>query len=286
QAWSVRPDGTTDYLNQRCLEYAGLSREEAYGSGWKGEPGRESTVPDIFHVTVHPEDAPRVMTKWFHEIVPAAKRAEYEVRLRRYDGQYRWFIVRAEPLHDEGGNVVWWYGTNTDIDDLKRAETRLRQDEQELRGIVDALSQTIVVLSQDGTLLYANRPLLDYTGLTMEEVADPASQGNPTLFHPEDWARLQDERRQGLSRSVPFEIEWRLRRNDGQYRWFLVRYHPLRDEQGRILRWYASGTDIDDRKRAEERVRNENVALREDIDRSSMFEEIVGSAASLRQVLA
>src|SRR2546425_5685678 len=84
QAWSLRPDGTVDYLNQRCLEYSGLSREEAYGSGWKGEPGREASLPDIFHVTVHPEDAPRVMTKWQHEILPAAKRAEFEVRLRRY----------------------------------------------------------------------------------------------------------------------------------------------------------------------------------------------------------
>ena len=85
---------------------------------------------------------------------------------------------------------------------------------------------------------------------------------------------------------MPFDIEWRLPRKDGQYRWFLVRYHPLRDEQGQILRWYASGTDIDDRKRAEEQMRNENLALREDIDRSSMFEEIVGSSPALKRVLA
>jgi len=114
----------------------------------------------------------------------------------------------------------------------------------------------------------------------------PDSRGNPTFFHPEDWARLQDERLQGLSRSMPFELEWRLLGKDGQYRWFLVRYHPLRDEQGRILRWYASGTDIDDRKRAEERMRNENLVLREDIDRASMFEEIVGSSPALQRVLA
>jgi len=278
QAWSLRPDGTADYLNQRCLEYSGLSQNDAYG--WKVHD-----LEDVGH-GVHPEDATRVMTKWLHGILPSAKSGEFEVRLRRYDGEYRWFICRVEPLCDERGNVIRWYGTNTDIDDLKRAEARLRQDEQELRGIVDAISQTIVVLSPDGTVLYANRPLLDYTGLTMAELTAPDSRGNPALFHPEDWARLQDERRQGLSRSVPFEIEWRLRRNDGQYRWFLVRYHPLRDEQGRILRWYASGADIDDRKRAEERMRNENVALREDIDRSSMFEEIVGSSPALQRVLA
>ena len=270
QAWSLRPDGTVAYVNQRWQEYTGLSMEDG---------------PDITQIIVHPDDVQSALAKW-SEILPAAKPGESEVRLRRHDGQYRWFIVRVEPMRDEQGNVLHWYGTNTDIEDLKRAEARLRQDEQELRGVVDAISQIIVVLSPSGTALYANRPLLDYTGLTMEQVMAPDFRGNPAFFHPEDWARLQDERRQGLSRSVPFEIEWRLRRKDGQYRWFLVRYHPLRDEQGRILRWYASATDIDDRKRAEERTRNENLALREDIDRSSMFEEIVGSSPALQRVLA
>jgi len=168
---------------------------------------------------------------------------------------------------------------------LKKAFHEIKTSEQELRDIVDAISQTIVVLSPDGRGLYANRPVLDYTGLTAEQVLAPDSRGNPAFFHPEDWARLHDERRQRLSRGVPFEIEWRLRRKDGQYRWFLVRYHPLRDEQGRIIRWYASGTDIDDRKRAEERMHNENLALREEVDRASMFEEIVGSSPALHHVL-
>jgi len=169
---------------------------------------------------------------------------------------------------------------------LKNAFLEIKASEQELRGIVDAISQTIVVLGADGRGLYANRPLLDFTGLTMEELMTPDSRGNPTLFHPEDWTRLQDERSQGLSRGMPFEIEWRLQRKDGQYRWFLVRYHPLRDEQGEIIRWYASGTDIDDRKRAEERIANENLALREEVDRTSMFEEIIGSSPALQLVLA
>jgi len=118
----------------------------------------------------------------------------------------------------------------------------------------------------------------------MEDVMVPDFRTR--LFHPDDVARLQDQRREELSRGEPFEIEWRARRKDGQYRWFLVRYNPLRDEQGHILRWYATGTDIDDRKQAEERMRNENLALREDIDRSSMFEEIVGSSPALQRVLA
>ena len=160
----------------------------------------------------------------------------------------------------------------------------LRSSEREAQEIVDAIPQTIAVLSPDGQPLYGNRSLLQYTGLTIAEVT--SAEFRARVFHPEDVARLREERRDALARGVPFELEQRARRHDGQYRWFLVQYNPVRDEHGQTLRWYATGTDIDDRKRAEERVRNENLALREDIDRTSMFEEIVGSAASLRQVLA
>jgi formate hydrogenlyase transcriptional activator len=105
------------------------------------------------------------------------------------------------------------------------------------------------------------------------------------FFHPEDVERLRDERKLGLARGIPFENEQRARRNDGEYRWFLVQYRPVRDEDGRILRWYATGTDIHDRKQVEERVQCENLALREEIDHTSMFEEIVGSSEALHTVL-
>jgi formate hydrogenlyase transcriptional activator len=105
------------------------------------------------------------------------------------------------------------------------------------------------------------------------------------VFHPSDVERLRDERRQALARGVAFEMEQRVRRKDGQYRWFLTRFNPVPDVQGHVIRWYATGTDIDDRKQAEERVRNENLALREEIDKTSMFEEIVGVSPALRAVL-
>jgi formate hydrogenlyase transcriptional activator len=166
----------------------------------------------------------------------------------------------------------------------KRAEEKLRQDEIELRRITDAIPQTIVIQDPDGSPIYANQAVLDYTGLTMEDVI--TSDFRARIFHPEDLERLREERRAALARGLPFEIEQRALRKDGQYRWFLIRYNPLRDDQGHVMRWYATGTDIDDRKRTEDRVRNENVALREDIVHSSMFEEIVGSSEALRQVLA
>ncbi len=167
---------------------------------------------------------------------------------------------------------------------LRTALSELESSAREAREIVNAIPPTIVVLSPDGAALYANRSVLAYTGLTIDDVM--AADFRRRVFHPEDVARLQDQRREGLARGVPFELEQRARRHDGQYRWFLVQYNPVRDEQGRTLRWYATGTDIDDRKRAEERMRNENLALREDIDRSSMFEEIVGSSPALQRVLA
>src|SRR5256884_3269340 len=160
----------------------------------------------------------------------------------------------------------------------------LRSSEQEAQEIVDAIPQAIAVLSPDGQPLYGNRSLLQYTGLTIAEVT--SADFRARVFHPEDVACMREERRDALARGVPFELEQRARRHDGQYRWFLVQYNPVRDEHGQTLRWYATGTDIDDRKRTEERTQSENLALREDIDRASMFEEIVGSSASLRQVLA
>jgi formate hydrogenlyase transcriptional activator len=234
--WRSFPDGSKEYLNKRWYEYTGLTLEEGKGWGWK--------------VVVHPEDLDRLIREWL-VLVDARKPGELETRIRRYDGQYRWFLIRVVPQFDAEGNVVRWFGSNTDIEDRKRAEKKLLEDEQELRRITDAIP----------------------------------SDFRARIFHPEDLERLRDERQAALARGLPFEIEQRARRKDGQYRWFLIRYNPFRDEQGLLVRWYATGTDIDDRKRAEDRTRNENVALREDIVRSSMFEEIVGSSEPLRRVL-
>ena len=276
--WCFRPDGAVNYFNQRWHDYTGISREEAYGFG------DVSRGTDVARAILHPDDAPGILAKWQQQILPRTKPGEFEVRMRRHDGEYRWFMVRLEPMLDDTGRVLQWYGINTDIEDLKRAEAKLRQDEQELRRIVDAIPQTIVVLNPEGKAVYANRATLEYTGLTLDEVMSPDFRSR--VFHPEDVSRLVDERRQALARSIPFETEQRARRRDGQYRWFLIRYNPLLDEQGRVLHWYATGTDIDDRKREALRVEGENQALREDIDSSSMFEEIVGSSDALKRVLA
>src|SRR5713226_3228378 len=166
---------------------------------------------------------------------------------------------------------------------LTLAFENVQKSEAQLRQIVDAIRQGIVILDPEGTILYANQWLLDYTGLHLEEAIAPNLRTR--IFHPEDVARVQDERRDALSRGLPFENEQRALGKDGKYRWFLILYNPLRDEHGSVIRWYVTGTDIEDRKQAEQRVRNENLALREEIDRSSMYEAIVGSSGALRRVI-
>jgi PAS domain S-box-containing protein len=166
---------------------------------------------------------------------------------------------------------------------LTRAFEQIEKSEAQLRHIVDAIPQMIGVLNPDGTFLYMNQTMLDYTGLTIEEVM--AKDVCDRAFNPEDVARFRGERLGPLSRDVPFQNEKRILRKDGQYRWFLIHYNPLLDDQGRVIRWYATGTDIHDRVQAEERTHNENLALREQIDRDSMFEDIVGSSDALHKVL-
>jgi PAS domain S-box-containing protein len=167
---------------------------------------------------------------------------------------------------------------------LTRAFDEIAKSEAELRTIIDAIPQLISVLGIDGKFLSANQALLEFTGLTKEEIK---SSNFREVFHSEDLERLRDERAAALSRGVPFDYELRVRRrSDSQYRWFLIQYNPLLDERGEVIRWYATGTDIDDRKQAEERTRQENFALREQIDQVFMFEEIVGSSPALKMVLS
>ena len=172
------------------------------------------------------------------------------------------------------------------FEEIRNSEAKLRQEERELRQLIDFLPQHVLVLDKDGTLLQVNRTMLDYKGLTLEEMKGEGTRERIKRdVHPDDLERVQSERSAGLSRGVPFETEKRLLGKDGQFRWFLFRYNPVLNEAGDIVRWFTTATDVEDRKQAEDRVRNEAIALREQIDRDSMFEDIVGSSEALRKVL-
>src|SRR5882672_1664546 len=225
-AWSIRADGAVDFVNQRWLEYTGLTLEEEIEN-----PTR----------AVHPEDLPRVMEKWLVDMA-AGKPSEDEMRLQRADGEYCWFLVRTAPLRDERGNIVKWYGVSIDIEDRKRAESQSRT-------LLDAIPQQIWSGPADGTLDYCNERWRSNMGLGLEELQ---GDGWQTVLHPDDRERVLKAWHESVANGTPYEQEERHRGADGRYRWFLSRGVPLRDDDGRIFRWYGTNTDIEDRKQTEE----------------------------------
>ena len=225
------PDGKVLYANDQLLDFFGLTLEEVQASNFRAR-------------TFHPDDLERVRATR-EDAVARGMPWEVETRLLRKDGQYRWFLIRFNPLRDEQGEVIRWYTAGTDIHDRKLAEAELRQ-------LVDAVPQHIIVLDGEGRRLHANQPVLEYHGYTLEEflVVDYSH-----CFHPDDLASFKRRLREGIVSGEPWETEVRVHRKDGQYRCFLTRTNPLRDDQGRIVRWYVSRTDIEDRKQAEWELR-------------------------------
>ena len=245
------------------------------------EPADKATVEMVLQRT-HPEDR-HALKQFLDQVAQEMKPFEFEHRLLLSDGSIKHVRVVGHPSMNRTGDREF-VGAISDVTAARDAEEKIRQDERELRVIVDTIAQLVVFLSPDGRALYANKFTLEYTGLSLDDVR--AESFRERVFHPDDVERLREERRQALLRGVPFENEQRARRKDGQYRWFFMRYNALRDEQGRPIRWYAAGIDIEDRKQAEEKIRKENLALRDEIDHSLMFEEIVGGSPALQSVLA
>jgi len=238
--------GEVEFLNRQTLEYFGGTGEELKNWALIG--------------AVHPDDLPRV--------IEARKRSieegqiyEIEHRCRRADGVYRWFQVRGLPVRDTENKITAWYLLLTDIDDRKKAEEALQSSERNLSLLINVIPTFIGVLRSDGLIVYVNQTVLDYTGLTLEDVQKEDFRSR--IFHPEDVERLREERRDDLARAVPFENEQRVLRKDGSYRWFLIRYNPVPDELGRIDRWYVAAFDIEDRKQAEAQVEQSYLRLAE-----------------------
>ena len=251
-----------------------------------GYPPDTQPTPELILQRSHPDDLGLVAT--------ALKRAaqdgsvfDYEHRLLMPDGSIRHLHDLAHRVSDGAGNdeVI---GAIVDITERKVAEEEqrqltkaLRKSEMELRQTLDFAPQLICVFGPHFEPLYANRTCLEYVGLSDDEWRQGGAH-----THPDDLERIKPLAERALSTGVSFEAEQRVRRSDGSYRWFLARYNSVRDDDGQMIRSYIACTDIDDRKRAEERLREENVALREEIDKASMFEEIVGSSPALTAVLA
>ena len=282
--WYALPSGTLTFVNERYADYLGLAKNDPL------RLGIQINVPWDTHIRlVHPDDHEATL-KVGETCNRTGTAGQAAFRIRNSEGEYRWFLSRLEPLRSSDGTLLYWIGINLDIEELKRAEQlretaeeKIRDQELELRQILDFAPQLIAVFGSDRERLYVNRMALDYFGLTLDEWRATAPGA---VSHPDDTKRVQAQWDRGMSSGCAFELEGRLRKSDGSYRWFLVRYNPVRDDQGEVRRWYAACTDIEDRKQAEERLQRENAALREELNQASMFEEIVGSSEPLRKVLS
>ena len=250
-AVAALPDGSPTFVNRRWTEYTGLSAEDTVGSGWK--------------TAIHPEDFERWLKLW-RACLATGQPFEDEVRFRRVaDGEYRWFWTRGVPLRDKQGNIAGWYGLGMDIQDRKYAEQereRLlqleRQAERELRVTIDTIPALVARYRPDGSPDFVNQTWQTYIGLSPDSLR---GQRWAVAIHPDDLPRIDAAWRAHLATGQPFEMEQRLCRADGEYRWFLVRRVPLRNENGEVISWYGVGHDIEDQKRAEHALQTAHAEL-------------------------
>jgi PAS domain S-box-containing protein len=269
-SWAWKLDTDVRYWSEECYRVLGFDPRD-------GVPRMEQLIRRI-----HPDDQPA-----FRESAERAKHKksdeEVDYRIVHPGGAVRDIHSIGHPVFSSSGELIEFTGTVIDVTQRKRAEEERRRSEMELHQIMDLAPLLIGVYGPDRERLYANRTALDYLGVSLDEWRRASFA---TSAHPDDSERLKTYVDRGFSSGAPEELEMRIRGRDGSYRWFLARFYPLRDEQGQITRWYSTGTDIEDRKQAEDRLRQENVALREEIDKASMFEEIVGTSPALQTVLS
>jgi formate hydrogenlyase transcriptional activator len=275
-SWAWSPDQDIRYWSEECYRVLSFDPQD-------GLPRFE----ELFQ-RIHADDQPA-----FRELIERAirEKAEWEAdyRIVHPGGAIRDIHVVGHPVLSTSGHLVEFVGTVIDVTERKRAEEERRRSEMELQQMLDLAPQQVRVYGPSGERLYANRIALDYYGISLEEWRQtPGNAFRSSLFvHPDDRERAARTFSDHASSSgSTYESEARVRGADGNYRWFLVRHNPLHDDKGQVKRWYVALTDIDERKRAEERLQQENVALREEIDKASMFEEIVGTSPALKSVLS
>jgi PAS domain S-box-containing protein len=254
------PDGSVDFISQSWLDYTGFSREQGLGRGWT----------DV----IHPDDVDRVLENWQAGLV-SGEPVEHELRCRRADGTYHWFLYRGLPLRDDGGGVVKWYGTLTNIDALKETESALQMREHELVGIIETIPSMLWSTWPNGEPNHLSQRILDFFGANFEEFVN---RGWQSFIHPDDREETAKAFFRALITGESYSAINRLRRVDGEYRWHHTMGEPLRDPQGKIIQWYGLSIDIDARKRAEDHLRDTRIKLAK-ASRLATVAELAGSIA-------
>ena len=233
-AWIARADGFIFWYNQRWYDYTGTTPGQMGGWGWQ---------------RVHdPKVLPEVMEKW-KTAIATGEPFDMEFPLLGADKVFRPFLTRILPLKNEQGRVIQWFGTNTDLSERKRAEEELALNEREFRLLAESMPQIVWTTRVDGWNTYFNQKWVDYTGLTLEE---SYGHGWNKPFHPDDQQRAWDAWQNAVLHNAPYLLQCRLRRADGIYQWWLIHGLPVLDENGNIIKWYGTCTDINDLKLTEE----------------------------------
>ena len=253
--WYSAPSGALTFVNQRTGDYLGFSKDHPTRFGI--DTGRQW---DDWVFLLHPDDQEEAR-KYRLNSLRTGEGGEHSYRVRGAQGDYRWFLTRFEPLRSSDGTLLLWIGATLDIDELKFAEEALRESEYKLRQIIDTVPSFLWSTGPDGEPTHVSQRALDYSGLRTE---DFKNLGWEPFLHPADFPETLKAFRHAIQTGTPYEAEHRLRRAaDGEYRWHVARGEPLRDREGRIVQWFGLSVDIDERRKAEDRVRRSEAYLAE-----------------------
>jgi PAS domain S-box-containing protein len=239
--WYAAPRGALTFVNIRTADYLGIPNDHPLRFGIDIGATWDEWIP-----LLHPDDQEK-SRKYWSSCLRTGETGEYSYRVRSAQGDYRWFLTRFEPLRASDGTLLLWLGATLDIEELMRAQEALRESERSARSTIDGIAGLVAILAPNGEVKTVNRPLFEYFGRSLEELKN---WGTSDAVHPEDLPRVLELNEKGLASGLPFDFELRLRRFDGEYRLFDTRVVPIRDDSGRIERWYNLLMDIEDRSRA------------------------------------
>jgi PAS domain S-box-containing protein len=239
--WYAAPRGALTFVNTRTADYLGIPNDHPLRFGIDIGATWDEWIP-----LLHPDDQEKARKYWSN-CMRTGEAGELSYRVRSGQGDYRWFLTRFEPLRASDGTLLLWVGATLDIEELMRAQEALRESERSARSAIDGIAGLVSILAPNGEVETVNRQVFEYFGQSLEELKNWEATD---AIHPEDLPHVAEIFTRALACGIPFQHDQRLRRFDGEYRWFENRGVPVRDDAGRIVRWYVLMTDIEDRKRA------------------------------------
>ncbi|AHJ96516.1 PAS domain-containing protein [Hymenobacter swuensis] len=235
--WTTDPTGFHTYFNQRWTDFTGYTLADSVG-------------PDMWNNLLHPDDQERARQVWGHSLA-TGDFYEIEYRFKARQGNYRWFLGQAVPVRNAAGEIEKWFGTCTDIHDQKMQQLALRKREQDFTTLANAIPQLAWMADETGSIFWYNDRWFRFTGATQE---DMMGWGWQKVHHPEYVEAVSAGFREAVAQGQTWEDTFPLRRHDGEYRWFLSRALPVRNEAGQVVRWCGTNTDVTEQKQLQSQL--------------------------------